>query len=350
MMKKIKLLVFIVFAFLLLGSTAKEKIQQLKVLQLNLWHGTYAVPGGFGGLVSLIKQTDPDIVLFCELQNAQKTDLIARLIDTLKKEGQIYYGKPSGQSAGMISKYKIEDQQLCCYSDVQGAMTKTYISVAGHTVVVYAAHLDYTNYACYLPRGYSGTTWKKLPAPVLNADTVLKANRLSQRDETITAFIKDAKQEINNGRLILLGGDFNEPSHLDWQADTKNLRDHNGLVVNWDCSVMLTKMGMIDSYRKIFPDAVKNPGFTFPSANPGAAISKLTWAPEADERDRIDFIYYYPNSAWLLKHASIVGPAETISYGKITANDSQDSFIVPEGVWPTDHKGNLVTFLIRKNQ
>jgi len=40
--------------------------------------------------------------------------------------------------------------------------------------------------------------------------------------------IKDARKE--KGNIILLGGDFNEPSHLDWKENTKNLWDHNGTV------------------------------------------------------------------------------------------------------------------------
>ena len=319
---------------------------RLKVLQINAWHATTAVPGGFEGMVSIITQTDPDIVLLSESQS-KDTRVIDQLVDTLNQLGKTYYGESSNRSAGLISKYEIKESGTCCASDVQGPMAKASIVVQGHTIVVYSAHLDYTHYACYLPRGYSGVTWKKLPAPVGDADSVLTANRLSQRDESIAAFILDAEAEIAKGHLVLLGGDFNEPSHLDWQADTKNLRDHNGLVVDWDCSVMLTSMGMVDTYREKFPDPVHYPGFTFPSANSAVAIDKLTWAPEADERDRIDFIYYHPNSAWSLETSFIVGPEETIVRSKVQPKDSHDRFIIPIGTWPTDHKANLATFLIQ---
>lgn len=349
-MTKLKTIVCIVLVSFFIGCSDKEENQELKVLQINAWHGTTAVPDGFKGLVSVIEQTDPDVVLLCEIQGANSMNVVNKLVDTLQVLGKTYYGETSGRSAGLISKYELQPAEQCCASDAQGPMAKAYISVGGHTLAIYSAHLDYTHYECYLPRGYSGTTWKKIEGPVLDADSVLNANRLSQRDESIAAFIEDAKTEINKGNLVLLGGDFNEPSHLDWQADTKNLRDHNGLVINWDCSVMLTGMGMADSFRELFSDAVKHPGFTFPSANNGVPVEKLTWAPEADERDRIDFIYYYPNSAWSLSSASIVGPEETISKGKIKEKDSEDSFIVPVGVWPTDHKGNLAIFKINKKK
>jgi hypothetical protein len=345
-----KYLCYTLLCIVLTACSVKETRQELNVLQLNAWHGTTVVPDGFRGLVGIIEQTNPDIVLLCEVQDPDPMNLVNRLVDTLQTLGKTFYGQPSGKSAGLISKFKIDNQSSCCYSDIQGAMAKSYISVGGHTLAIYSAHLDYTHYECYLPRGYSGTTWKKIEAPIVDVDAILEANRLSQRDETIAAFIEDAKAEIAKGNLVLLGGDFNEPSHLDWQADTKDLRDHNGTVINWDCSVMLAEMGMIDAFREKYPDAVRYPGFTFPAGNGSVDISKLSWAPEADERDRIDFIYYYPNPDWSLKSASIVGPEETVLKGKIQTKDYEDSFIVPSDVWPTDHNGNFAIFTIRTRE
>lgn len=40
-------------------------------------------------------------------------------------------------------------------------------------------------------------------------------------DETIHHFIENSKKE--KGSFILLSGDFNEPSHLDWSEKTKDL-------------------------------------------------------------------------------------------------------------------------------
>lgn len=344
-------IVTVVFAVCLLwtieGSVGREKTigRQVKVLQINVWQGTTAVQDGFKGLVQIIEQTDPDIILLSETQG-KNIDVVNKLVDTLQQLGKTYYGETNRSSAGLLSKYAIKNAQGCCASDTQGPMAKAYITIDGKTLAVYSAHLDYTHYECYLPRGYSGVNWKKIASPVGDADSVLTANRRSQRDESIAAFVQDAKAEIERGNLILLGGDFNEPSHLDWQADTKDLRDHNGLVINWDCSVMLTEIGMVDAYRQKFPDAVRYPGFTFPSANNAVPIHKLTWAPEADERERIDFIYYYPDVTWSLSDISIVGPTGTIVRGKLQENNFADPFIVPTDVWPTDHKGNLATFVI----
>ena len=76
---------------------------------------------------------------------------------------------------------------------------------------------------------------------------------------------------------------------------TKKLWGHNGVIVNWDCSRMLYEAGFRDAYRSVYPNPVTHPGFTYPAGNKCAPVAKLTWAPEADERERIDFIYYYPS-------------------------------------------------------
>lgn len=134
-----------------------------------------------------------------------------------------------------------------------------------------------------MPRGYSGTSWKKIDNPITDESEVLKANRLSFRDESIHAFVQEVQTDIKQGRPVIMGGDFNEPSHLDWQADTKNLWDRNGAVIHWDCSMMLHEAGFKDSYREKYPNPVRYPGFTFPAGNKlaeEAKLEKLAWAPK----------------------------------------------------------------------
>ena len=161
--------------------------------------------------------------------------------------------------------------------------------------------------------------------------------------------VEDARKEREHGRIVMIGGDFNEPSHLDWQADTKDIREHRGMVVNWDCSKILIEDGYKDTFREIYPNPVIYPGFTFPTNNIEVDLKKLTWAPEADDRERIDFIYYYPNKAVALKDVRIVGAEGAILYGERIERDkdSQDSFIAPAGTWPSDHKALLATFVLK---
>ena len=344
--------------FLMLGCFAavslNAKSTELKVFQINLWHEGTKVPGEYQNILNVIDEIDADVVLLCEIRDCSDRDgLLPRLKDDLRKRGKKYYGGTEGLSVGILSKIEPEKIEKCAIvpGDKVRPMLKATLTIGDQPVSLYACHLDYTHYECYMPRGYSGTSWKKIPAPITDEKEVLAANRLSYRDESITAFIEEAQKDIENGRIVIMGGDFNEPSHLDWQTDTKDLFDHNGAVINWDCSVLLHEAGFVDSFRKKYPDAVKYPAFTFPAGNRAAQAAgreKLAWAPEADERDRIDFIYYHASPKTMtLKDCIIVGPAETVLRGKIVAADSKDKFLTPQSIWPSDHKGNLVTFRIK---
>jgi len=194
-----------------------------------------------------------------------------------------------------------------------------------------------------MPRGYSGITWEELPEPTTDVAELLTINRASKRDDAIKVFIADAEEELEKGSKIIIGGDFNEPSHRDWIDENSELYDHNGVVIEWECTKLLEEAGFIDSYRACYPDPLKNPGFTYPAYNPLIEISRLTWAPKSDERERIDFIFYHQTSQLQLKEVIIVGPNTSIVKSEIHVEE-RDLFSTPTDIWPSDHKGLLAIF------
>lgn len=337
----------VLFSLLIMLGSCTNYEKELSVLQFNIWQEGTMVENGFDAIVDNIIHVNPDMVTFSEVRNYNDVDFIPRLIAALNEKSATYYGEVS-VSTGIISKYPIKEQTYVYpLENDQGSILKATIEVGNRTVVLYSAHLDYRDYACYLPRGYSGATWKKLDEPITNPDSILAANRLSQRLPAVEMFIADAKKEIQKEHIVIIGGDFNEPSHLDWQENTKDLWDHNGAIVEWDCSKLLYENGFKDTYREYYPDAVNYPGFTFPSDNAGALATKLTWAPDADERERIDFVYFYPNPNITLKNATMVGPSSSIVRSQRVEEQSKDEFITLDGIWPTDHKAVLSTFIIK---
>lgn len=48
----------------------------------------------------------------------------------------------------------------------------------------------------------------------------------------------------------------------------------------------------------MYPDEVNYPGFTWPAQS--------SWAPKSDERDRIDYIFYYDNGNISVSDSHIV--------------------------------------------
>jgi hypothetical protein len=107
---------------------------------------------------------------------------------------------------------------------------------------------------------------------------------------------------------------------------------------------MLAANGYIDTYREIYPNPVTHPGITYPADNLLIATDKLTWSPESDERERIDFIHYLPYKGLKPTNAVVWGPNGSISYNQRVKETTQDTFKMEGNVWPTDHKALLVTF------
>lgn len=327
------------FSFSLCGKENKE----FSVLQWNIWQEGTVVEGGYEAIVNEIVRLKPDFITFSEVRNYNQTRFCDRIVRSLSQKGETYYSFYSNDS-GLLSKYPITDSTTVFpLKDDHGSIYRLVSSIYGREIAVYTAHLDYLSDAYYNVRGYDGSTWQEIPIPE-TVQEVLAVNDASLRDDAIRNFVAAAKEDITAGRIVVLGGDFNEPSHLDWIRETKDLYDHHGLIIPWTVPLILDNNGFIDTYREIYPDVLAYPGFTFPADNPLIPINKLTWAPKADERDRIDYIFYHPAEGVSVKDAVILGPEGSICKSKRIKETSKDRFITPLDIWPTDHKGLLVVF------
>jgi exonuclease III len=124
---------------------------------------------------------------------------------------------------------------------------------------------------------------------------------------------------------VLVVGDFNEPSHLDWtEAAAKSGR--HPIKVAYPTSSSMLEAGFTDAYRAIYPDEMKNPG--------------ITWSPAykvGDPRthhDRIDFVYFK-------------GEGLKVTEVKIVGENEQNADIVVSP-YPSDHRAVAATFTLAK--
>lgn len=338
-MKKILLIA----TLLLMAVTGKsENKSEFTVLQWNIWQEGTMIPGGYEAIINEIVRLQPDFITFSEVRNYNQTRFNDRIVSSLQEHGLTYYSFYSYDS-GLLSKHPIIDS-LTIFPEKEdhGSIYKLISSINGHKVAIYTAHLDYLNCAYYNVRGYDGSTWKETAIPS-NEKEVLKMNKASLRDDAIKIFIEAAQKDLSEGYNVIIGGDFNEPSHLDWIKDNKDLYDHNGMVIPWTVTTLLEKAGFIDTYRQIYPNSITHPGFTYPADNPLKESGKLTWAPKADERERIDFIFYQSNGI-KATDTIIFGPKGSVVRSQPVLETSEDKFLLPLDVWPTDHKGLLTTF------
>jgi len=326
---------------------SSQKEIALNVLQFNIWQEGTVVEGGFDAIIREIIRTDADLITLSEVRNYHGSSLDKRLVEALAAKGYRYYAERS-LDTGILSRFPILKQwDFFPVKDDHGSITKALIDVRGTEVVLYSAHLDYLNCSLYLPRGYDGSSWKELAAPVTDTRVIGTDNLKSQRDEAIDVFIADSREERAKGRIVILGGDFNEPSHLDWTESTREKFDHHGVVMPWRNTLELEKAGYKDAYRELYPNPVSHPGFTFPADNPAVEINKLAWSPKADDRDRIDFVFYHPDKRLKIQKAMLVGPKGSVVRNQRVMETTNDSFDIPTGIWPTDHKAVFVRFRLK---
>lgn len=366
LMKKVVICICILFSFLSLTLRAEQlNSQGLKIFQFNIWNEANLISDGVNKIADVIAAADADIVAFSEVRN-KNGDWHEKIIKMLKDRGLTYYGQYGGGDVGLISRYPVTKTEIIAdYTDEdRGSLIAYYIDLGeGKQIVVASAHLDYTQYALNMIRGYQGgeNGWDMIdsngddqPTPVTDIPKLLEYNKKSYKDETINRFIAFSLQEKFDHTPLFLVGDFNDGSDLDWTENTKDEFGHNGLVIQWPNSISLRDANFVDAYREVYPDELKNPGLTWPSTADISFFSWVylsiahsgtpSWTPKSDERDRIDFIYYRPEK-YMPVAAYLVGPSEYIKKNEVSVNPGDDPFLLGDMPWPTDHKGVIIDFV-----
>jgi len=328
-------------------AAVPDTATQVKFMHLNIWVDASIVANGLTYIRDIVASVNPDIVCFVEVFN-QSGDWTTKLVNELAAIGHYYFrGYVTGSDASIISKYPFTSTGPLLRSTV----SLFNVDIHGKTIVVAASHLDYTYYACYLPRGYrcGGSPpyngWTQIgspdPQPVTDLGIISTQNLGSQRDEQMGAFLNYVATET---RPIVLMGDFNEPSHEDWTVNQAEMFDHHGVVFEWTTTKSLTDNNFTDAYRHVYPDEVLNPGITWPSFATGEG--NTSWTPKSDDRDRIDFIFYKGEGVEAID-AAVVGPKSAYAKSVLTSdNNGNDQFLADTLPWPSDHKGVFATLTI----
>ena len=352
-MKKLVTSLLIIVFLLVTNSCDKKTEKELSFLTFNVWQEGTSVPNGFSQICDVILETNPDIVCFVEVRNYKNEDWTTKIVNALATKNQKYYRGYAGGDVSFISKYPINNGKLVFSNTDKGTVANFDVNVDGNIIVVSGVHLDYTYYASNLPRGYNGgdPNWKIIndgngnPKPITNVDSIQKYGLKSSRDEAISSFLNAVKFET---KPVILMGDFNEPSFLDWTEKTKNNFNHHGVVIPWHNTLKLHQNGFVDVFREFYPNELENPGFTWPSAT--SKKKATSWTPLADERDRVDYIFIKGNKIEIIDVA-LVGIKETFVYNiKETIDTDKEKFFASNLPWPSDHKAVFAKFLFTFNK
>jgi endonuclease/exonuclease/phosphatase family metal-dependent hydrolase len=149
------------------------------------------------------------------------------------------------------------------------------------------------------------------------------ASEEATRMPVLNTFIPTWKRLLKEKMPLVIVGDFNSPSHLDWIDSTIGVRNANKFAVQWPQSKAVEDLGMIDTYREIYPDPKKVPGITWTLGYPYPRIE------EDEVVDRIDFIFAQKNTKVL--SSGIIGPngGPDVTYG-LTPYPSDHLAVVSE--------------------
>ncbi len=136
---------------------------------------------------------------------------------------------------------------------------------------------------------------------------------------------------------IVLAGDFNEPSHLDWteryskRGADRWVRNTTGVPlrpkVAWAGSQHLAAAGFRDAYRLVFPDEVLRPGNTWTPVYANGTPGRVNYGDQVI--DRIDRVY-------------IAGAGLHVAAAQVVGEDADHADVVIQP-WPSDHRAVLVT-------
>ena len=290
-------------------------------------------------LADVIMRADPEIVL---VQEEYGDD---RVFQILKSKNENWYRRDGGsRGQATYARYPIEpiDQN-----------TSRIIHPAG-PLVVHNVHWKPSPYGPYIVQDLL------LADEPLEIDAILEA---SDKGEIYAETYRSVHPALLAGTPVILGGDFNEPSHLDWTSDwvdsevdrwvSNPTETRLGPAIPWKGSQLLTSPdqyrdelvlegalpGLRDVFRLLRPDEVLDPGHTWTPSYATGTKGRGHWDaagfedPREAQRtaalDRIDMIYA----------SAELEPIRVFVLGDQGDPSSDIGF----SEWPSDHRAVLTT-------
>ena len=279
---------------------------KIKVMSFNRLNNT-----SLNSVSEVIEVIQPDII---GLQESY--DIGPQIADRFN---YCFYGNPNTSTA-VLSRYPIE-----VVNEIQSKIFLTdslYLNF-------FNIHLPAFPYQPYDIRDTLITT---------PSQAIFQAEQTRGIESTNLVELVDATKHLSNMPIIVVG-DFNEPSHLDWVIGAENPinfqipGDSDEFVVEWPTSKKMLDLSLIDTYREIYLDPINYPGYTW---TPFFNINEV--------HDRIDYIYYIPHTVSDL--SLDISPEELFSITLESVSsfgpDNLSSIIIEN--YESDHRGVLAIF------
>ena len=275
------------------ANNRKDK-NMLKVLQWNIWHGgVHLGNNGQDRVIDLIKGADVDLVMMQEAYGIQE-----------KASRELNYNMKTRSSRDNLALYtdlpidnSIEWREPFKSNPAVVTMRNGHRVLAVDLWIRYSYHPEYTWY---------------YPQPNLNIAGWVKEDGGNTMEDMRNIVEKDVAANYQSGMSVLMSGDYNSFSHLDWTDRAASLHYGYGKI-DFPVSIYLQNAGFKDSFREAHPDEVARP--------------EGSWAPIYGHSPyaRMDFIY-------------AKGHLRTVQ-SKMVRTTPEIDF-----VWPSDHGGVISVF------
>ncbi|MGE8293157.1 MAG: endonuclease/exonuclease/phosphatase family protein [Sphingobacterium sp.] len=301
-------ILFLTFAFICFNCEAQKQSETFKVMAWNILHGANDSENGKAHAVQIIREINPDVILMVETYGSGKeiADSLGYNFHLIAPEGTALNDKKVNLS--IISRYPFGER----------IDTEFPFFLGGREIIIQNQKIRFfSNWFHYLP-------WENEPEKLgKTAEELLVWERSGAKYEMIQKVLPYLKKYTAQADSIpmILGGDLNTPSHLDWGKSTRKM--HNNLVVPWYSTKVLADIGLLDTYRTLNPNPVTHPG--------------ITWHTKGENDDhRIDYIFYKSPKLKSIKSESY----QVFFNGTIKLNGK-------EILYPSDHGFVVTTFKIK---
>lgn len=303
----------LLIACVLLAPAARAATE-LTVMSFNIWGGGANRGQPVDATVAAIRAAGADIIgvqetrvesVPCEADACGPAgESVARQIATAL--GYYWYDQTASNSAlwanAIISRYPFAGPPTPHDTGIA-------VLVQGRRVQLFNIHLDDSPYQ---PYQLLGIGYGDHPALKTAREAIRAAE--ATRGEGLSLLFEDMKAAAPADAVFVFG-DFNEPSHRDWTAETARA-GLQPLAVAFPSVRAIERRGFIDLFRAAHPDPVAKPGFTWtPTSDPQA---------RDDHHDRIDFTLGRARRLQVIE-AGIVGEKAP----------QADIVVSP---WPSDHR------------
>uniref|UniRef100_A0AC35FJI9 Endonuclease/exonuclease/phosphatase domain-containing protein n=1 Tax=Panagrolaimus sp. PS1159 TaxID=55785 RepID=A0AC35FJI9_9BILA len=225
---------------------------------------------------------NPDIVV---LQEVQTQEMFQEFLKKLGSEWDSITTPEAYPDIAILTQHTINATTLAITPCNKSMGVNIHFKNSTEIISFWGMHLDHHSYGPYAAQNRLVT---KVEQILSGESPSNKTGRVDNINELLE--IKEFKEAIKQSDKIpvIVAGDFNTPSHLDWINENKDA--HAGWVIQWPATYLLeTKTGLIDSFREIHPSPIETPGSTWTTIN--------RYGPDWDFAipnpfDRIDFILY----------------------------------------------------------